>query len=334
MRSPAVVVAGLLPLASVGAAGFLDDCAMNDVLKYFSSSCEKPVLEACADSLAEQAAAWCRDYMSIDPVTVPVSTETPGTTETVTETSTTSVTTTEVIFTTLSTTTVTNITIFDERTETATVTAATAVTARPPDKKRFASKFAARDPPSCDNLIKKNLHRQPAWKLARACGCLSPQPVTVTAGTSTAPTSTTTATETVMATEIESETSVSTDVVTATSTREHSLTLTTTVTATVTPTPTCSVRYAGAGGSGVGNNTVEFPLGTTSDVQCCELCHGKPNCIASGYLGNGHCQLLVKVDPLAGAPTSEQCPLGIEDYPGVGGEDPAGPIMKGPCIAS
>ncbi|KAK4099323.1 hypothetical protein N658DRAFT_487729 [Parathielavia hyrcaniae] len=322
MRFRAVVVAGLLPLATVGAAS---DCSMDAVLDYFTAG---PVAEGCLDSLAEQAAAWCLDYMSIDPVTVPASTETPVTTKIVTETSTTSTTTTEVIFTTLSTTTVTNITIFDERTETATVTA------RPPDKKRFASKFVARDAPSCDNLIKKNLHRQPAWKLASACSCLNPQPVTVTAGTSTAPTSTTTTTETVLATEIESETSVSTDVVTVTSTREHSLTLTTTVTVTPTPTPTCSVGYRTNSAFGVGNN-VEYTDGTIMSTQeCCELCHTRQSCVGMAFFGHGLCQLLIKVDPLEGAPTSAQCPLGIDDAYVLSDEAPNGHLMKGPCMAA
>jgi hypothetical protein len=90
----AALAAGLLPTAVMGAAAWLDVCSVDDVLEYFT--CQKPVPAGCVDGLAEQAMAWCSNYLSIKPVTVYVSTETPVFTETVTQT-TTSMTTTTVV---------------------------------------------------------------------------------------------------------------------------------------------------------------------------------------------------------------------------------------------
>lgn len=69
----------------------------------------------------------------------------------------------------------------------------------------------------------------------------------------------------------------------------------------------------------------------TSAIDCCEQCLAKPNCIASASTGPGNCQHLVKITQLGGAPTSDQCPLGIEQYGGYGAPSDAGIIFKGPC---
>jgi hypothetical protein len=91
MRSGAVFVAlasGLLPSVSAITSGtlWLETCSVNAVLEYFT--CQTPVPEGCIVSLAEKATAWCSTYLSIEPITVHVSTETPIITETVMETST------------------------------------------------------------------------------------------------------------------------------------------------------------------------------------------------------------------------------------------------------
>jgi hypothetical protein len=80
---------------AMGAAAWLDVCSVDAVLEYFT--CQKPVPAGCVESLEAQAMAWCSTYLSIKPVTVYVSTETPVFTEMVTETSTTTATTTEVM---------------------------------------------------------------------------------------------------------------------------------------------------------------------------------------------------------------------------------------------
>ena len=91
------LAAALLPSANAiaGATPWLEMCSVNAVLEYFT--CQTPVPEECIDNLAEQATAWCSTYLSIEPVTVHVSTETSIITETVMETSTTTSTSIEVM---------------------------------------------------------------------------------------------------------------------------------------------------------------------------------------------------------------------------------------------
>jgi hypothetical protein len=76
----------LVPSANAiaGATPWLETCSVNAVLEYFT--CQTPVPEGCIDGLAEQATAWCSIYLSIKPVTVHHSTETPIVTETVIKT--------------------------------------------------------------------------------------------------------------------------------------------------------------------------------------------------------------------------------------------------------
>ena len=99
MRSSPVIAAlatGLLPAGVLGAAINLDVCSVETVLEYFT--CMRPIPEGCFDNLAEQATAWCADYLSInmEPVTVYRSTVAPVATEIVTETATAITTATEV----------------------------------------------------------------------------------------------------------------------------------------------------------------------------------------------------------------------------------------------
>lgn len=102
MRSNSAVVAvaaGLLPSAvravalKGGPGEFLDVCSVEAVLEYFT--CRRTIPAGCVDNLAEQATAWCSSYLSVQPVTVYLSTQTPVVTATVTETATTSATSVE-----------------------------------------------------------------------------------------------------------------------------------------------------------------------------------------------------------------------------------------------
>lgn len=93
MRSVSAFLA--LAGAVAGATPWLETCSVNAVLEYFT--CQKPIPEGCLDSLTEQATAWCSSYLSIEPVTVHLSAETPTVTETVLETSTTLSTSTAVV---------------------------------------------------------------------------------------------------------------------------------------------------------------------------------------------------------------------------------------------
>jgi hypothetical protein len=92
--------------------------------------------------------------------------------------------------------------------------------------------------------------------------------------------------------------------------------------------------------NGIGDTIVllDYPYFPQTAVECCVLCYDPafPNCVASAYIeGSGTCELLIKVDQLAGAPTSPQCPLGIENYhfadnDGDGGTG-MGSVYAGPC---
>ncbi len=91
MRSASLVVAvatGLLPAGALAAAAInLDVCSTEAALQYLGFTC-RPIPEDCVEGMTEQANTWCRDYLSIDPVTVYATTVTPVTTETVFETAT------------------------------------------------------------------------------------------------------------------------------------------------------------------------------------------------------------------------------------------------------
>ncbi|KAK4120746.1 hypothetical protein N657DRAFT_692646 [Parathielavia appendiculata] len=324
MRFTAAVGGGLLPSAVAGAAAFLDVCSVDAVLEYFS--CQKPVPHRCVDSLVEQATDFCSNYLSIEPVTIYASTETPVATEIIRATFTTSATTTKVTLTTVETTSSSTVFIVEDETVTATVTAAAGV------QKRIASKPVVSAKPSCVDLIKKNLLRHPAWKLSRACSCLNPKPTTITIGMTTASTSTTTSTQTTMVIVVVPETSVSTEVTTVVIPQPVTVTSTATATTTVQPPPPtcerCACRY-NPNGEGIGNR-IETPPASSAE-ECCELCYAKPNCIASAYPGS--CQHLVKDSALAGAETTAMCPLGVENYFAPGMENPSGVVMRGPCAA-
>jgi hypothetical protein len=87
----------------------------------------------------------------------------------------------------------------------------------------------------------------------------------------------------------------------------------------------CSPTYNGGGVTP--GNTVITPPGGLNGSECCYLCWKTSNCVASA-VGIGFCQLLVKTSTLTGAPTSDMCPLGIENYEYLNGP---GTLYRGPC---
>jgi hypothetical protein len=80
-------------------------------------------------------------------------------------------------------------------------------------------------------------------------------------------------------------------------------------------------------GNGTGNIIV-FEGGSDARA-CCESCQVETNCVASACVPGNGCEHLVKNMQLQGAPVSNQCPLGIEDYDPM----PPGniPVFIGPC---
>ncbi|KAK3942886.1 hypothetical protein QBC46DRAFT_57523 [Diplogelasinospora grovesii] len=328
MQLKSVVLVSLLPLALAGkncgkgkgkgkgkgtGGGNRDKCDPGAVLELLAGS---DIPRACSTDVAKQATAFCSSYLSIPTVTVYNSTITPTATATVTDTTTTSTTTTE------QTTTTAISTLVGTVTETSTVTASS-ITGQ--SKRRQAK--GQGQAVSCSTLsnlpIAQNL---PASKIRSACNCLSVSTATVTLPT-TAPAVTVTSTTTAVSTESLTETSTSTELSTT------ATTTTSTATVTVSPPPVlgkCDVAYDAAGNGAAGNTVQVLPAGAaTSARDCCEQCQAKPNCIASAYVG-GTCQHLVKTAALAGAPTSAQCPLGIEDY-NFGAPAAAGVVYQGPC---
>ncbi|KAI1778117.1 hypothetical protein F4818DRAFT_456085 [Hypoxylon cercidicola] len=86
----------------------------------------------------------------------------------------------------------------------------------------------------------------------------------------------------------------------------------------------CSVGYF-SGGNGKNNRSENVEAVSSQD--CCEKCQLKQNCVASVYTRTT-CQHLVKSSQLSGAETSDQCPLGIEDY---AFGNAGGMVYPGPC---
>ncbi|KAK3389847.1 hypothetical protein B0H63DRAFT_446007 [Podospora didyma] len=306
----------LLGTPLVQGAAFLT-CDRNSIIEYFS--CQSPVPEACAAGVADQVTAFCNSYLSIEPVTVYTTATAVVITETVSETAETDATATE-----LTTTTTTAIsTSFGLEakwtTLTATVTAEVSTTQVTVVPRAEAS--------SCVDLTKKNLTKKhPAAKLSSACSCLDVEPTTVFLGSS-APASTETATETVFVTKVVSKTSVVTEVSKSVVETTQTSVFTATVTETANPQiDICSVSYR-AMGNGQGNTVQFYPA--TGQLDCCRRCQEKTNCLAGAYSA-GSCQLLVKLIRLPGAQTTDQCPLGVEDY-NFGAPVATGNVFAGPC---
>ncbi|KAK4224309.1 hypothetical protein QBC38DRAFT_24308 [Podospora fimiseda] len=330
MRSISALVLGAGFLSSVANGAFLEVCTVNAVLEYFT--CQH-VSEDCFEPVLQQAEDWCRDYLSIEPVTVHASTVIPEA-EVVTVVETTTVTDRTVDFITATEETTITATSTSIVQQTVTVTTTTTSTAAMVKREDVPTTTAQAPAPvtTCVDLTKKNLLRHPAARLSKACSCLNPEPATVTLPATTLSAAGETITVTVPATESEMATDTAVTTVISSTVVTDVVTVTSTVTATETSTVVydrCSTTYNG-GGNGVGNHVVNVQ-GVTSKRDCCERCMATPNCVASASTGPGSCQHLVKITQLAGAPTNNQCPLGIENYPGIMGVNPNGALMKGPC---
>ncbi|KAM7219810.1 hypothetical protein V8F06_004844 [Rhypophila decipiens] len=319
---------GMLPLSVMAATTpFLDVCSVDGVLEYFS--CLRPVPEGCVESLEEQANAFCSSYLSVEPQTTYLSTVTPEVPiaiETVTVSTTVYSTFTDVVATTVEETSTTIETIIAPETTTTTITAVS------PAKRALTTGGASQATPACPDLTRRHLEDKPAWKLSKACSCLDPQPTTVTLDATTLPASipgeTVTITEPATATAVVSETDIQTSTSTTTLTEITTTTTTTIATETVQPPKParCSLRYS-ASGNGIGNQV--RTVAANSWDMCCEMCGTTPNCVAGAYAGVSTCQLLVKQVSLTGAPTTESCPLGQEQYRF--GSPTNGVVFAGPC---
>ena len=91
----------------------------------------------------------------------------------------------------------------------------------------------------------------------------------------------------------------------------------------------CTTRHDPFG-NGSGNN-VDFPLGADTEEKCCRACQSRKDCVASIFYG-GECQHLVNVEKILGEMTTEQCPLGVEDYPfGPQSLSTEALVFAGPC---
>ncbi|KAK0615165.1 hypothetical protein B0T17DRAFT_619969 [Bombardia bombarda] len=302
-NTSAVVAASMGLLPSLASALTPAKCNVLGVIEYLA--CLTPIPETCVAGLAEQATAFCSSYLDIEAVTVYTSTNTPVVTVGATEAVTTVITTTELTTSTTQTTGTVVATSISRDVTTRTVT----VTAVPTMAPRQLA-----DTTTCVDLTKKNPtkhHKAP--KLSAACSCLGISATTVFLEATASVTSTETATETSVATEIMSETSVEIEVSTSTETSTRTLVEYATSTTIQTAVPTidyCGQMYI-ASGNGQGNAV--SVVSATSGRDCCEKCRATQNCVASTFSG-GQCQLLTKRVQLAGAPTSDLCPLGIEDY--------------------
>ncbi|KAK1752605.1 hypothetical protein QBC47DRAFT_61335 [Echria macrotheca] len=329
----ATAALGLLPTAlgnelvrpPFGAVGFpigSETCG-HQALSYLN--CKGPLSPSCAEQVAVQAASFCSSYLSktataFNTVTV-VSTVVSTGTQTLTSGATATTTSTT------STATTTTETSTETDTSTSTFTAATSYIPPPlPTITEKKLKRAAAAPSVCPDLSKKGLTRLRPAKVSSICSCLGikAQTTTTTATDTESTTTTTPTTTSTTTTQTSTSTTVETDV--STTTETTSTTTTTGVVATTTAiVDYCDLTYNG-GGVPPGD-TVIRPPGDLSGRDCCVLCWNTANCVAAAN-GLGYCQLLIRTSTLDGAPTSDQCPLGIENYTYLDGP---GTLYRGPC---
>ncbi|KAI1142510.1 hypothetical protein F5Y05DRAFT_409658 [Hypoxylon sp. FL0543] len=265
------------------------------------------VASQCAPSASSDAAALCRSFLGTSTSFIAAGTAAPNA-AVATTTELTTRTVTRVVFTTTTTT----------ETEVVVSTASTTVVASaspgpigrrdleinvlyPSPETTLSSTPSVSACPTLTSLPTDSVSSSP---ISSACSCLGAALTTVT----------------------KSETTVTTTTVTSTIMTFTTSTTTTTV-AMETQTAAydrCSVGYS-SGGNGQGNRPENVPA--TSSRDCCQQCQQRKNCVASAYTGTT-CQHLIKVSQLSGAATSDQCPLGVEDYPfgAVGGM-----VYPGPC---
>ncbi|KAI1806752.1 hypothetical protein F4811DRAFT_550495 [Daldinia bambusicola] len=286
--------------AAVLARGVFAQCT--DGLAVLAGNQE--IAEQCAPKVSTDAVALCNSYLgtSIVFAVPPSKTAYTTTTQVVTRTV------TKAVFAPTTTT----------ETEIITSTSSTTVFATPspgPIGRREIESNGSPDSPSvCPTLA--SLPTESISAISSACSCLGASAVVSTASPDATTTSTITKLETTAAT-------------TTTTSAFFTYTESTTTTIVAVETQTvaydrCSVGYS-PGGNGKGNRAENIQANSSQD--CCRKCQQRQNCVASVYTG-AVCQLLIKESRLQGASTSEQCPLGIEDYP----FGPAGGVVyPGPC---
>ncbi|KAK4188469.1 hypothetical protein QBC35DRAFT_451284 [Podospora australis] len=323
------------------------ECSVNAALSFISGARSIPI--RCFDTVLDQAKDWCMDFLGISPSTTTVTgqivvadTVTPVEFTRVTQTVTGILsTTTELDTRTTSTVSTTTTTVTDVFTTTSTTTTTAQMAKR---KERDANAG-----PVCELRIRNEIWigQVPRPRLVNACRCLLQNPVTRTV-TNLQTSTTTICTDPVTSTKTNVEVvSISTEVqsftVTESSATTRSVTTsTTTASATATLQPLCLTRYKQA--------TTEIPIGSylyavqeaTGEYNCCEMCATGTNCLASLWseqvTAEGTqrtCQHLERTEPLLGAPSDIQCPLGRQYWAGFGPGDPSIPtygLYKGPCF--
>ncbi|KAI1380659.1 hypothetical protein F4677DRAFT_404191 [Hypoxylon crocopeplum] len=301
MRASSFAVVALLGRGAVA------QCA--DDLSVLAAGQE--IADQCAPSVSSDVAALCSDFLGTTTLFTATATRAAPNAALTTTTELFTRTVTRVVFTTTTTT----------ETEIIISSTSTTVTATPspgPIGRRELVKNeidSATATPTCPTLTSLPTDSVSSSAISSACGCLGVSPVVVSA-VSTAAANVVTESKTTMTT-----TTVTSTIIT------YTKSTTTTVVAVATHTAAydrCSVGY-GSGGNGKDNRADNVQANSSQD--CCQQCQQKQNCVASVYTGVT-CQHLIKVSQLSGAATSDQCPLGVEDYAfGAAG----GMVYPGPC---
>lgn len=307
---------GWLPTTLGGFNTIGEEACPGHALGYLAGDLRKA---RCIENIASQASEFCSSYLSLPATSLATTFQFNTVTKTFTEiltSGTTAITTS----TSSSVTTTTTISTSIITSATGTTTVATSYVPPPP----FTVTVGRRDNPKCPDLPIKQLSHLPAALLSSACRCLGTASTTTVLTRTVVASATTTTSTTRTTTSTTTSTTIEILVSTATTTSPTTSTSGTVATETAVV-DYCSVTYNG-GGVTPGNIVIR-PPGDLNGYDCCVLCWSTPNCVASA-VGVGFCQLLVKVSPLTGAPTSPQCPLGIENYQYLPGP---GTLYRGPC---
>lgn len=327
----AVAVLGLLPTAlgaqnepnfngigvidHIGARGYGDATCTRRALDHLG--CQRFLPPPCVQEFASKAVQFCSSYLHLPATSATTTSDVKVVTVTVTATATKQATIVETS-TSRTVTTKTDTTTTPSTTTIGTTTVATSYIPPPvvTVKKRWG--------PGCPNLPTRVLDRLAPRDVSSLCSCFGVTPTTTLSTKTIRATSITTATRTTTSTSTTTATTVTVSVSTTTTTTTSTTTVQLQATATAIV-DYCDITYNG-GGVTPGNTAIR-PPGDLTPRECCTLCWNTPNCVASAT-GFGYCQLLVKTSPLEGAPTSLQCPLGIENYVYLEGP---GTLYRGPC---
>lgn len=329
LLAAAVALAGLT--SATGTAPTCDATCQTGAVSLLLGRCaSKRLPPACVDDLAAEASAFCSGFLS--PVTV-------GQTTLVTTTQVESVTVTETATatatdTTISTTT-TVTTISDVATETSTTVSTSTTTKFAIMLTSFAVERRGARHTACPKLSTPRLLRLAPAKVSSVCsllGVIAPATTVTGTATSTAASTTTASTETATSVTTAAVVDVETTLVQTTTS------VTTTTTTSAVAVATQIVDACGASrsfqGSGIvpGGHTI-LTTAADSASDCCRRCWANNNCVVSVYNAatGGLCRLAIKTQPVAGAPTNAQCPLGILPWLRSATATGPGDFMDGPC---